>query len=239
MEIKGKYALITGSANRIGREIAIHLSKLGVNVAIHYNNSKENAIRTLSEVMSNNVESEIFNANLSVESECLELYKKVNASLGPISILINNASTFRKNNLENTTTNELKEDYFVNVLAPFILAQNIFKNKNLSKGKIINISDWKTARTNRFSYGVSKSGIFGLTKSLAVSMAPNFQVNEIAFGAMLPPADEPDRIPQKINLGPMQRIAKMSEINECIEMLLKNDFITGEKIYLDGGRHIY
>ena len=239
MEIKGKYALITGSANRIGREIAIHLSKLGVNVAIHYNNSKENAIRTLSEVMSNNVESEIFNANLSVESECLELYKKVNASLGPISILINNASTFRKNNLENTTTNELKEDYFVNVLAPFILAQNIFKNKNVSKGKIINISDWKTARTNRFSYGVSKSGIFGLTKSLAVSMAPNFQVNEIAFGAMLPPADEPDRIPQKINLGPIQRIAKMSEINECIEMLLKNDFITGEKIYLDGGRHIY
>tara|TARA_B100000519_G_C14192192_1_gene413681 strand:+ start:73 stop:792 length:720 start_codon:yes stop_codon:yes gene_type:complete len=239
LEIKGKYALITGSANRIGREIAIHLSKLGVNVAIHYNNSKENAIRTLSEVMSNNVESEIFNANLSVESECLELYKKVNASLGPISILINNASTFRKNNLENTTTNELKEDYFVNVLAPFILAQNIFKNKNVIKGKIINISDWKTARTNRFSYGVSKSGIFGLTKSLAVSMAPNFQVNEIAFGAMLPPADEPDRIPQKINLGPMQRIAKMSEINECIEMLLKNDFITGEKIYLDGGRHIY
>lgn len=239
MEIKGKYALITGSANRIGREIAIHLSKLGVNVAIHYNNSKENAIRTLNEVMSNNVESEIFNANLSVESECLELYKKVNASLGPISILINNASTFRKNNLENTTINEIREDYFVNVLAPFILAQNIFKNKNLSKGKIINISDWKTARTNRFSYGVSKSGIFGLTKSLAVSMAPNFQVNEIAFGAMLPPADEPDRIPQKINLGPMQRIAKMSEINECIEMLLKNDFITGEKIYLDGGRHIY
>ena len=56
---------------------------------------------------------------------------------------------------------------------------------------------------------------------------------------MLPPADEPDRIPQKINLGPIQRIAKMSEINECIEMLLKNDFITGEKIYLDGGRHIY
>ena len=239
MEIKGKYALITGSANRIGREIAIHLSKLGVNVAIHYNNSKENAIRTLNEVMSNNVESEIFNANLSVESECLELYKKVNASLGPISILINNASTFRKNNLENTTINELREDYFENVLSPFILAQNIFKNKNLSKGKIINISDWKTARTNRFSYGVSKSGIFGLTKSLAVSMAPNFQVNEIAFGAMLPPADEPDRIPQKINLGPIQRIAKMSEINECIEMLLKNDFITGEKIYLDGGRHIY
>ena len=239
MEIKGKYALITGSANRIGREIAIHLSKLGVNVAIHYNNSKENAIRTLNEVMSNNVESEIFNANLSVESECLELYKKVNASLGPISILINNASTFRKNNLESTTTEEILEDYFVNVISPFLLSQKIHKNKKINSVKIIHISDWKTARENRFSYGASKSAIAGLTKSLAVSMAPNFQVNEIAFGAMLPPADEPNRIPQKINLGPMGRTAQMSEINSCINMLLQNDFITGEKIYLDGGRHIY
>ena len=125
------------------------------------------------------------------------------------------------------------------MISPFLLSQKIHKNKKINSGKIINISDWKTARENRFSYGASKSAIAGLTKSLAVSMAPNFQVNEIAFGAMLPPVDEPNRIPQKINLGPMERTAKMSEINSCINMLLENDFITVEKIYLDGGRHIY
>ena len=239
MNIKDKNALITGSANRIGREIAIYLSKIGVNIAIHYNKSEAQAMETVSEVKKSKVNSRIFKADLSVEWETLALYDKVTEELGPISILINNASTFRKNNLESTTTEEILEDYFVNVISPFLLSQKIHKNKKINSGKIINISDWKTARENRFSYGASKSAIAGLTKSLAVSMAPNFQVNEIAFGAMLPPADEPNRIPQKINLGPMGRTAQMSEINSCINMLLQNDFITGEKIYLDGGRHIY
>ena len=205
MNIKDKNALITGSANRIGREIAIYLSKIGVNIAIHYNKSEAKAMETLSEVKKSKVNSRIFKADLSVESETLALYDKVTEELGPISILINNASTFRKNNLESTTTEEILEDYFVNVISPFLLSQKIHKNKKINSGKIINISDWKTARENRFSYGASKSAIAGLTKSLAVSMAPNFQVNEIAFGAMLPPADEPNRIPQKINLGPMGR----------------------------------
>ena len=211
MNIKDKNALITGSANRIGREIAIYLSKIGVNIAIHYNKSEAKAMETLSEVKKSKVNSRIFKADLSVESETLALYDKVTEELGPISILINNASTFRKNNLESTTTEEILEDYFVNVISPFLLSQKIHKNKKINSGKIINISDWKTARENRFSYGASKSAIAGLTKSLAVSMAPNFQVNEIAFGAMLPPADEPNRIPQKINLGPMGRTAQMSD----------------------------
>ena len=221
MNIKDKNALITGSANRIGREIAIYLSNIGVNIAIHYNKSEAKAMETLSEVKKSKVNSRIFKADLSVESETLALYDKVTEELGPISILINNASTFRKNNLESTTTEEILEDYFVNVISPFLLSQKIHKNKKINSGKIINISDWKTARENRFSYGASKSAIAGLTKSLAVSMAPNFQVNEIAFGAMLPPADEPNRIPQKINLGPMGRTAQMSEINSCINMLLE------------------
>ena len=221
MNIKDKNALITGSANRIGREIAIYLSKIGVNIAIHYNKSEAKAMETLSEVKKSKVNSRIFKADLSVESETLALYDKVTEELGPISILINNASTFRKNNLESTTSEEILEDYFVNVISPFLLSQKIHKNKKINSGKIINISDWKTARENRFSYGASKSAIAGLTKSLAVSMAPNFQVNEIAFGAMLPPADEPNRIPQKINLGPMGRTAQMSEINSCINMLYK------------------
>ena len=223
MNIKDKNALITGSANRIGREIAIYLSKIGVNIAIHYNKSEAKAMETLSEVKKSKVNSRIFKADLSVESETLALYDKVTEELGPISILINNASTFRKNNLESTTSEEILEDYFVNVISPFLLSQKIHKNKKINSGKIINISDWKTARENRFSYGASKSAIAGLTKSLAVSMAPNFQVNEIAFGAMLPPADEPNRIPQKINLGPMGRTAQMSEINGCINMLLEKE----------------
>ena len=152
-------------------------------------------------------------------------------------MLINNASTFKQNTLENTSSIMLQEDLFINLVAPFILAQSMFDR--VKNGKIINISDWRTARPNRFSYGVSKAAIYGLTKSLAVSMAPNYQVNEIALGAILPPADDPNRKLKKINLGLIERIAKIDEVTSCVEMLLVNDFITGERIFLDGGRHVF
>ena len=109
-------------------------------------------------------------------------------------------------------------------------------------GKIINIGDWRTARKKRFSYGVSKSALSGLTKSLAVAMAPNIQVNEIALGAILPPADSKvtsEKDVPKIDLGPANRLGTVNEISSAILSLINNDFITGEKIRVDGGRHIY
>ena len=237
MKLQNKNVLITGSANRIGKEIAICLSKLGCNIAIHYNTSEKDAKKTLEEVISNNVNAGIFQSNLSNEKNCKTLFDEVEQNIGQISILINNASTFRKNTIENTSSKEIEEDLYVNLIAPFVLSKCMFrKNKN---GKIINISDWKTARTNRFSYGISKAAIYGLTKSLSLSMAPNYQVNEIALGAILPPADTPNHKLEKINLGPIGRTEKIEEVTSCIEMLIKNDFITGERIFIDGGRHVF
>ncbi|MEC7838153.1 MAG: SDR family NAD(P)-dependent oxidoreductase [Chloroflexota bacterium] len=237
MKLENKNVLITGSANRIGKEIALHLSKIGYNIAIHYNTSEKEAKKTLQEVMKNNVNAGIFQSNLSNEKNCKTLFEKAENNIGQISILINNASTFRKNTIENTSSKEIEEDLYINLIAPFILSKCLFKKNQ--KGKVINISDWKTARTNRFSYGISKAAIFGLTKSLSLSMAPNYQVNEIALGAILPPIDAPNRKTEKINLGPIGRTAKMAEVTGCIEMLIKNDFITGERIFIDGGRHVF
>lgn len=237
MNLENKNVLVTGSANRIGKEIAIRLSKLGLNIAIHYNTSESNANDTLQKIKNNNVNASIIQSDLSDEENCIKLIKDAENKIGKIDILINNASTFKKNTLENTSSKEIEEDLYINLIAPFILSKTIFKKNR--KGKVINISDWKTARTNRFSYGVSKAAIYGLTKSLSLSMAPNYQVNEIALGAILPPADSPNRKTQKINLGPIGRTAKIEEVTSCIEMLINNDFITGERIFLDGGRHVF
>lgn len=237
MNIENKNVLVTGSANRIGKEIAIQLSKLGYNIAIHYNTSERDAKKTLQEVIKNNVNVNVFQSNLSNEKNCKDLFEEAENKMGRISVLINNASTFKKNTIENTSSKEMEEDLYINLIAPFVLSKCMFrKNKN---GKIINISDWKTARTNRFSYGISKAAIYGLTKSLSLSMAPNYQVNEIALGAILPPADTPNHKLEKINLGPIGRTAKIEEVTSCIEMLIKNDFITGERIFIDGGRHVF
>ena len=91
----------------------------------------------------------MFQADLSKEKTCLNLIKNVNQTFGPISILINNASTFKKNNLHNTKIVDLNNDFFVNLIAPLILSREIFKG-NL-KGKVVNLTDWKTIRKNRFS----------------------------------------------------------------------------------------
>ena len=101
---------------------------------------------------------------------------------------------------------------------------------------------WSTARPGQFAYGVSKSALSGLTRSLALALAPNIQVNEIALGAILPPAnigvDRP-REQIKINLGPADRMGKLNEVADAVLMLIQNDFITGETINVDGGKHIY
>ncbi len=108
-------------------------------------------------------------------------------------------------------------------------------------GKIINLSDWRTARPDRFAYGVTKSALSGLTRTLALALAPHIQVNEVALGAILPPADiavDRPREEIKIDLGPADRMGTLNEVANAVLMLVHNDFITGETINVDGGMHI-
>ena len=116
MKLEKQNVLITGSANRIGKEIAKHLSKLGLNIAIHYNSSKKEAENTLSEIKKENVNADIFQSNLSNEENCKNLIIEAEKKLGKISILINNASTFKQNTLENTSSKTLQEDLFINLV---------------------------------------------------------------------------------------------------------------------------
>ena len=167
---------------------------------------------------------------------------QVNEQLGPIEIIVNNASVFDKVGLKEVSAEELDRHFAINVRAPFLLAKSM--NEQLttgSPGKIINLNDWRKARPTRFAYGVTKSALSGLTRTLALSMAPNVQVNEIALGAILPPADLPIDRPRDeiiINLGPADRMGSLNEVADAMMMLIQNDFITGETINVDGGRHI-
>ncbi|GIT17922.1 MAG: hypothetical protein CM1200mP39_07280 [Dehalococcoidia bacterium] len=112
----------------------------------------------------------------------------IKKQLGPIEIIVNNASVFDKLGLEEVSAQELDRHFAINVKAPFLLAKSM--NEQLttgSAGKIINLNDWRKARPTRLAYGVTKSALTGLTRTLALSLAPNIQVNEIAFGAYCHP----------------------------------------------------
>ena len=242
MDPNAKVALVTGAGRRIGRALALALGDTGCRVAVHYNHSEQDANETASLIKAMGNEAITVKADLEDPTQVENLAAHVNEQLGPIEIMVNNASVFDKVGLKEVSAEEFDRHLAINVRAPFLLAKSM--NEQLatgSPGKIINLNDWRKARPTRFAYGVTKSALSGLTRTLALSMAPNVQVNEIALGAILPPADIPiDRPRDKIaiNLGPADRMGSLNEVADAMMMLIKNDFITGETINVDGGRHI-
>ena len=242
MDPTAKVSLATGAGRRIGRALALALGDTDCRVAVHYNRSEQDANETASLIKAMGKEAITVKADLEDPTQVEALAAHVNEQLGPIEIMVNNASVFDKAGLKEVSAEELDRHFAINVRAPFLLAKSM--NEQLatgSPGKIINLNDWRKARPTRFAYGVTKSALSGLTRTLALSMAPNVQVNEIALGAILPPSDIPiDRPRDKIaiNLGPADRMGSLNEVADAMMMLIKNDFITGETINVDGGRHI-
>jgi len=242
MDPNAKVSLVTGAGRRIGRALALALGDTGCRVAVHYNHSEQDANETASLIKAMGNEAITVKADLEDPTQVEDLAAHVYEQLGSIEIMVNNASVFDKVGLKEVSAEEFDRHFAINVRAPFLLAKSM--NEQLatgSPGKIINLNDWRKARPTRFAYGVTKSALSGLTRTLALSMAPNVQVNEIALGAILPPADIPiDRPRDKIaiNLGPADRMGSLNEVADAMMMLIKNDFITGETINVDGGRHI-
>ena len=242
MDPNGKVALVTGAGRRVGRSLALALGDSGCRVAVHYGQSEQDANETVALIQSMGREAVAIQANLEDTVQVASLADTVAERLGPIEILVNNASIFEKVGLEDVSIDDWDRHFAINVRAPFILAQAMQAQLTSdSPGKVINLNDWRTARPSRFAYGITKSALSGLTRTLALSMAPHVQANEISLGAILPPADIPLDRPRseiEIDLGPADRMGSLNEVADAMLMLIKNDFITGETINVDGGRHI-
>lgn len=241
MEITGKTALVTGSGRRVGRALALALGEAGAKVAVHYNRSDSDAEEAVEAIRGLGGEAEAFQADLESAGDPAELVRAVLGRFGSLDILVNNASLFGVGRMEDTGADDWDRYMAVNARAPFLLAQAMFAAlPSYAPGKVINLNDWRTARAKRFAYGASKAALSGLTRSLAVAMAPNVQVNELALGAILPPADVTPRPPAQMetNLGPAGRMGTLNEVAQAMLSLIENDFITGETLHIDGGRHI-
>ncbi len=240
MEIPGSTALVTGAGRRVGRAIAVALGQAGADVAVHYNRSEKDATETVELVRSFGVRSESFTADLADAGETVRLMDDIESSLGRVNILVNNASAFSKSTMNETSLDEWESYMAINFRAPFLLAQAMQRSLAADEaGKVISLNDWRTARANRFAYGVSKAALSGLTKSLAVAMAPNVQANELALGAILPPADSLDESGQHVaKAAPAGRMGTLNEVSQAVISLIENDFITGETLHIDGGRHV-
>ena len=238
--LDGKSILITGGARRIGRVLSLAVAKAGGNVLIHHSNSPDQALLLKKEIEDLGQSADIFQADFSDPNATQIIFQEIFSS-NDVYGLVNNAAIFDNLSWEDTNLTHWNRHLNINLTAPFILSQLFSKSIPVSStGRIINILDWRAERpvADHFPYTISKASLAALTKSLALALAPGITVNGIAFGAILPPSDGGSANDILSDL-PIARWANITEVEQTLLFLLTGpEYITGEIIHLDGGRHL-
>ncbi len=241
MNIRGKKALVTGGAVRIGREIALSLARKGAHILLHYGKSKSEAEKTAADIRALGANCDLFSADLSKSKDVLILIDQIKSKTGAIDILVNSASLFYKTPIDKVKESDFDALMDVNLKAPFLLSLEFGKQMAQSGGKIINIADWSGFRPykNYGPYCASKGGLITLTKSLARDLAPKVYVNAIAPGPVMPPVDMSDAEKEAVAQQTiLRRWGSAQDIANAAVFLLENDFINGTVLVVDGGRSL-
>jgi NAD(P)-dependent dehydrogenase (short-subunit alcohol dehydrogenase family) len=240
VDLHGKRIIITGAARRLGRQFALTCAKAGASVIIHHGHSAEDAQELAQEIEALGEKAEVLQADLSKPAEAVAAFEQLLEAENGWYALINNAAIFEPVKFSNTSLQVWQHHMDVNLTMPFLLSQAFARRLGKQPGRIINIVDWRALRPGKdhFPYTISKAALAAMTESLAYVLAPNIQVNALALGAILPPSDggSENKIIEPVPAG---RWAKLEELNEAVLFLLTGpDYITGEVIHLDGGRHL-
>lgn len=243
MEIKGSTAIVTGSAKRVGKAIALALAKKGANIILHYNHSEKEAKETAKLLESEGVKVFCIQADLSSVQEIEDFALKALTQAGNIDILVNAASQFRETPFGEISEADWNIHLDTNLKGIFFLSQAISKSMLKQKrGKIINIIDAHLSHPylNFLPYLVSKSGLEGLTQCLSRELAPHIQVNAISPGPVLmQPHWSSEMIQGIIDSVPLQRIGSPEDIASGVLFCIEGtDFMTGAIIPIDGGQHL-
>ena len=242
MNISGKVALITGSAKRIGRMTAIEFAKRGARVAVHFRSSLKEAEETLRLIQSVGASGALFQADLSDLSAVQHMFQKLEQTFGGLDILVNSASTFHTGTSDETSAELWDEQMSSNARAPFFVAQSAARMMlQRGSGKIVNLVDvaGEVIWPGYFAYSVSKAALIAVNRGMAKAYSPAIQVNGIAPGPVLFPdhyTEEQKR--SAIERTLLKRPGSPTDIVNAIVFLVENDYITGEIIHVDGGRHI-
>lgn len=244
MDLKGRVALMTG-ARRIGAVVAEELARRGVDVALSYNHSKTEAEETASRVTALGRRAVTVRADLSRAADCDLLVTRAAKELGRLDILINMASIYESKPFAELAEQDWDRYLAVELKAAFFCARAALPHLRATNGRIINFSDWLPASGRpRYPgfllYYVAKGGVKALTEALALELAPDrILVNAIAPGPVLAPPETTDEELKAVERAtPLGTWGGGLEIAKAVLALLDSDFITGETIRVDGGRHL-
>jgi NAD(P)-dependent dehydrogenase (short-subunit alcohol dehydrogenase family) len=245
MHLDGKVAVITGG-KRIGQVVARELAARGMDLVLSYRGSKDEADQTAADVVAAGRKATTVSADVSKPADCTALVDSAVAAFGRLDVLINMASIYRSTPLSKVTAEYWDTDLNVNLRSAFLCSQAAIPHMRRSGGgRIVNFADW-LARSGRprypdfVPYFVAKTGVIALTEALALEVAAeNILVNAIAPGPIVAPPDMlPDEIAEVAKATPVGHWGGELEIAKAVLLLCETDFITGETIRVDGGRHL-
>lgn len=239
---KRKTALVTGGAKRIGKAIVEDLAANGYAVAIHCNNSREDAEKLADEINIGGGQAAVVQADLSDMDDTDGLIGRAVEALGPISVLVNNASVFEADEVTNFEWPLWDMHFAVHVKAPALLAKRFAAAlPEGDRGLIVNIIDQRVWRPTPkfFSYSLSKSTMWAMTQTMAQALAPSIRVNAIGPGPTLPNVRQTDDDMAAAVDGILLRQGPaLSEFGATIRYLHEAKSVTGQMIALDGGQHL-
>lgn len=237
--LRGKTALITGAARRIGRAIALALAGEGVHILAHYATSAADAESLRAEVEQRGVRCWLLPARFDHADETQSLVPRALEAAGALDVLVNSASIFRPDTLRSVDFDSLTEHLRVNAWTPLVLGREMARL--VGRGHILNLLDTRVTGGDpaHAAYILSKQTLADLTRAMALEFAPGIAVNAIAPGLILPPAGRDEAYLQQLAGGlPLQRHGSPADIAEAALYLLGSTFVTGQVLYVDGGRHL-
>ena len=237
-KLNGKVALVTGAGKRLGRAVALRLAEEGADVAVHYHGSAKDAAEVVGKIEEMGQRAVALRADLQSVDEIRKLFLDAGNELGRLDLLVNSAANFLPGSVISTTEEIWNASLDTNVKAPFFCAQAAAPMLRRSKGCIINFADtggllgWP----GFIPHSIAKAGMVMLTKCLAKALAPDVRVNAIAPGTITMPGDPPEWEQEFVQLAPLKKTGKPSDIADAVIYLATAEFVTGHTLVVDGGR---
>ena len=242
MEIKGKVALVTGGAIRVGKAITLMLAKSGANVVVNYNSSARPAEETVEEAIAMGVEAMTIQCDVADEESVQTMAQAVVERFGGVDILVNSASLFGKITMPTTDLETWRRVTRISIDGAFYVC-NAFAPSMLARGEaaivnIVDLSVWMPWM-GFTAHAVGKAGLLALTHQLALELAPSIRVNAVAPGAVLAPPEYNDAKKQAVvSRNLLDRWGSPEDVARTVRFLVESDFMTGDVVYVDGGEHI-
>jgi len=241
VEIEGRVALVTGAGTRVGRAIAVALGKAGMRVAVHYARSEKGAREVAEEIVGFGSDARTLPGDLTDPATPPRIVEHTVKVFGSIDVLVNSAAVMLRTPVGEVLVEDWDAMFALNLRAPFFLSQAAARAMGEAGGAIVNIADLAAFETWKgyVPHSITKAGIVQMTRGLARALAPRVRVNAVAPGAVLLPEGTPqEQADRLISTTPLGRLGSPDDVAQAVMYLICADYVTGETIIVDGGRHV-